>query len=132
MERIQEIAMILGIGTDLLNLQRIRAIRCLDKDPFIVKSFTEKERAQAFMRPVPADYFATRFAGKEAVFTCLGVDGNALLPKEVEILGTETGAPQVTLLGNGEAIARQKGIRSIQISLSYDTDYAIAFAVAQD
>lgn len=124
--------MVLGIGTDILKIQRIRVLQELNTDPFIRRTYTEKERQEALERPDPTLYYATRFAGKEAVFKCLGIHADDIRPNEVEILGSETGEPQVVLLGQAYEIARSKQIKSVKISISYDTDYAVAFAMAQD
>ena len=123
--------MILGVGTDILKVQRIRDFLEVDSEPFFRKVYTAREREQAADDPDPVSYFATRFSGKEAVFKCFGIHGNVRL-SEIEILDGETGQPQVTLSGELEGIAAKKGIKNVKISLSYDTDYAIAFAVAQD
>ena len=50
---------------------------------------------------------------------------------EIEILAADTGQPRVTLSGKILDLAAQKGIRSIQVSLSYETEYAVAFALAE-
>jgi holo-[acyl-carrier protein] synthase len=123
--------MVIGVGADILSMERIRHSLDGDGETFVSRVFTVKERAQAAESPDPASYFATRFAGKEAVFKCFGIDGNIRL-SEIEILDGETGQPQVTLLGEFREIAEEKGIRDVQISLSYENDYAVAFAVAQD
>jgi holo-[acyl-carrier protein] synthase len=65
------------------------------------------------------------------VFKCFGIHGNIRL-SEIEILDAETGQPQVTLLGKFREIAAEKGVMDVQISLSYENEYAVAFAVAQD
>lgn len=124
--------MVLGIGTDILQIQRIRDILEGDSDSFVNKGFTIKEREQASDRPDPVSYFAMRFAGKEAVFKCFGIDGSGIRLHEIEILGAEMGQPQVTLFGKFSEIAAKKGVKNILISLSHDTDYAVAFAIAQD
>ncbi len=124
--------MVKGVGTDILRLERIRGTVEDRGDAFVRMVFTEKEREQAMVRPDPVLYFATRFAGKEAVFKCFGINGDAVKLNEIEILGTEEEPPTVTLLGELSKIAAEKGIREIRISLSYDTDYAVAFAIAQD
>ena len=123
--------MILGIGTDILNIQRIRDILDGDSDAFVQQSFTIKEQEEALSRPDSVSYYATRFAGKEAVFKCFGIDEDIRI-NEIEILSLGTGQPQVTLSGKVKAIATKKGIKHVQLSLSYDADHAIAFAVAQD
>ncbi|WP_099467134.1 holo-ACP synthase [Konateibacter massiliensis] len=123
--------MLHGNGTDIIKIDHLKPF--LDKldDPFIQKTYTQKELALITSRPIPLNTLATRFAGKEAVFKCLGVDGNAVLLNEIEILENEIGQPTVTLHGRAKHLADQMGITTICISLSYDTDYAIAFAVAE-
>jgi holo-[acyl-carrier protein] synthase len=125
--------MVLGIGIDILNIQRMRDVLESDSDSgsFMNKVFTVKEQEQVSDHPDPVAYFATRFAGKEAVFKCFGIDGSGIKLNEIEIRGAETEQPQVTLLGKLREIAEKKGVNNIQISLSYDTDYAVAFAIAQ-
>jgi phosphopantetheine--protein transferase-like protein len=123
--------MVIGIGTDILKIQRVRDGFGGSGDAFIRKSFTKKEQVEAKTRSDPALFFATRFAGKEAVFKCLGVDGSGIRLNEIEILGADTGQPQVTLLGDIRDIASQKGIRKIRVSLSYDSEYTVAFALAE-
>ena len=125
--------MVAGVGTDLLSIDRIRrAVEDPAVDsPFLVRTFTERERAEARLRPDPVLYFATRFAGKEAVFKCLGLDGGRVRLDEIEILNAENGQPFVVLTGEFRRKAELNGIADIHISLSHDTDYALAFAVAQ-
>jgi holo-[acyl-carrier protein] synthase len=123
--------MVLGIGIDILNIQRMRDVLESDSDSgsFMNKVFTVKEREQVSDHPNPVAYFATRFAGKEAVFKCFGIDGSGIHLNEIEIRGAETEQPQVRLLGKLSEVAAAKGIKDIQISLSYDNDYAVAFAI---
>jgi holo-[acyl-carrier protein] synthase len=122
--------MVTGVGTDILSMKRFRNVLEGDSDAFVNKVFTEKERKQASESPDRVAYLATRFSGKEAVFKCFGIHGNVRL-SEIEVLDTETGQPHVTLLGEFIRIAGEKGVRHIHISLSYETDYAVAFAVAE-
>ena len=88
----------------------------------------EKELELIDSRPLPLYCFATRFAGKEAVFKAFGVHGDAFRLKDIEILEDESGVPQVFLHGKAAALAEEMGLTRIMISLSYDTDYAAAFA----
>jgi holo-[acyl-carrier protein] synthase len=124
--------MVFGIGTDILKVERIRDILDGDRGAFITKTFTEKERLQASERGDPVIYYATRFAGKEAVYKCFGSVAAALNLTEIEILNAETGQPQVSLGGALRELASRKGIKKIHLSLSYETEYAVAFAVAQE
>jgi holo-[acyl-carrier protein] synthase len=122
--------MVIGVGTDILSLERIHDILKAGNEHFVNRIFTEKERAQSAESSDPLSYFATRFAGKEAVFKCFGISGNIKL-SEIEILDGETGQPYVTLLGAFSDIAKQRRVRDVLVSLSYENEYAIAFAVAQ-
>jgi phosphopantetheine--protein transferase-like protein len=123
--------MVIGVGTDILKIERIRNGMGGDSDAFLKKSFTSRERAQASERPDPALYYATRFAGKEAIFKCFGVGGDDVRLDDIEILGAGSGAPEVALFGRARDIARQKGISGLRVSLSYDGEYAVAFALAE-
>lgn len=122
--------MVTGVGTDILSMKRFRDVLDADSEAFVGKVFTGKEREQAAKSPDRVAYLATRFSGKEAVFKCFGIHGNVRL-SEIEVLDGETGQPRVTLLGELVRIAGEKGVRNVHVSLSYETDYAVAFAVAE-
>lgn len=121
--------MIYGIGTDILKIDKIISMVRDITDPFVTKTFTQREIELITSRPIPVNSFATRFAGKEAVFKSLNIYGNDIRLNEIEILENENGQPIVNLLGNAKIIADKNGLTKILISLSYDTDYAIAYAI---
>lgn len=122
--------MIYGIGTDILKISNIEASVNDLTDAFVRKIYTEKEVALITSRSIPLYSFATRFSGKEAVFKSLDLYGDDIRLNEIEILENENGQPIVFLNGNAKKLATQKNISKIHISLSYDTDYAIAYATA--
>lgn len=101
-------------------------------DAFLRKVYTEAEIREAEKREVPLSYYATRFAGKEAVFKALNLSPDDIRLNEIEILNDPNGRPHATLLGNVARLAERQGITSVSVSLSYDTEYAIAFAVAEN
>ena len=119
-----------GIGTDIIRIKQLDFVTKDLDDPFIQKTYTPKELALILSRPAPLNAFATRFAGKEAVFKSFGVAGNIVRLSEIEILENEVGQPIVILHRNAKAIAKDKDICQVMISLSYDGEYAVAFAVA--
>ena len=86
--------MIHGIGTDILNIQTIAPSVADRSDPFVRKTYTEKELELIDSRPLPLYCFATRFAGKEAVFKAFGVHGDAFRLNDIEILENESGVPR--------------------------------------
>ncbi len=120
--------MILGIGTDILSVKRLSGI--LDSDSSFAQSvYTPDELAIILEKPEPIYAYATRFAGKEAVFKALRLDGNTRW-LEIEILSEPDGAPRVRLHGSAKLRAERLGVTSVEISLSYETEYACAFALA--
>lgn len=123
--------MLHGNGVDIIKIDYLKYFLDKIEDPFITKTYTSKELDLILKRPNPVNSLATRYAGKEAVFKCFGIHGNTILLNEIEILENEYGQPTVYLHGKAKNIANQLHINSIYLSLSYDTDYAIAYAVAE-
>ena len=126
--------MIKGIGTDILSIEKLKPIFKKEdylKDSFVRKTYTANEIALAESRPLPLYCYATRFAGKEAVFKALTVTGEDLHLNEIEILSDETGKPYVILHGQALLLAQKKEISQVLISLSFEDDTAIAFAIAE-
>lgn len=123
--------MIAGIGTDILYMKHLSEESLQEGDAFLQKVYSPGEIAAAGRRALPFFFYAARFAGKEAVFKCLGISPQRVLFSEIEILDDENGAPHVTLYGSLRSQAQERGIDSIHISLSYDEDYAVAYAVAE-
>lgn len=126
--------MIKGIGTDLLEIRKLAPILSQEdytKDSFIRRTYTREEIALAESRERPMYFYATRFAGKEAVFKALNTTGEDCRLSEIEILCDDTGRPCVVLHGMALALAHKKEISRVLISLSYEHDYALAFAVAE-
>lgn len=122
--------MVYGIGTDILKISNIAPCVSNLNDPFVRKIYTPAEVELITSRPIPLNSFATRFSGKEAVFKAMNLNGDAIRLNDIEILENENGQPTVTLYGNALRLAQEKGISHILISLSYDTDYSIAYAAA--
>ncbi len=123
--------MVLGVGVDILNIDRIRGVLGDDRDPFFRKAFTRKEREQAAGRSDPAAYYAACFAGKEAVFKCLGMKGDGIRLDDIEILPVRTGQHRVTLSGRFKKLAVKRGIKDFSIALSSNGGYTVALAIAQ-
>lgn len=120
--------MIYGVGTDILSLERLT--RILESDSsFVKKVYTPLELELIRSRPEPVCCYATRFAGKEAVFKALRLDGNTRWT-QIEILAETDGAPIVQLHGAAAQYAAEQGVTAVRLSLSYEDRYACAFAVA--
>lgn len=120
--------MIYGVGTDILSLERISRI-LESSDSFAKGVYTPREMELIRSRPEPVSCYATRFAGKEAVFKALRLDGNTRWT-EIEILSEPDGAPCVHLNGPAARYAAERGVTAVRLSLSCEDRYACAFAVA--
>ncbi|MEM3550119.1 MAG: holo-ACP synthase [Candidatus Bathyarchaeia archaeon] len=123
--------MIYGVGTDIIEIQKMEdAVRRSGKK-FLEKIFTSHELKLASSRKDYVIYLAMRFAGKEAVFKAIRMGWNSNVKlTEIEIIDGKYGEPIVRLSGKIKDLAMSQGIIDIHLSLSYDAGYAIAFAVA--
>jgi holo-[acyl-carrier protein] synthase len=115
------------IGLDLIEIARIR--RALERYPsFRERCFTERERAYCDSRPNPAESYAGRFAGKEAVGKALGV-GVRFTWREIEIVGRPK--PSVHLSGRTARAAHRLGAAAIDLSMTHSRELAAAICVVQ-
>jgi len=121
---------VIRVGTDLIEIARIR--RSLERyERFRDRCFTEEEQAYCETRPNPAESYAGRFAGKEAVGKALGFGvARAFAWKEIEIVGRPK--PSVRLSGRVAAWAERAGAASIDLSMTHSRELAQAVAVVSD
>lgn len=119
------------IGVDLLHTGELD--RLLGRGWFREYTYDAAELAQAaeFGPERAREYLTGRFAGKEAVLKALatGVTGG-LRPRQVVILRTPLGAPEVHLTAAAATRARELGVAEIQVSITHKSDLAMAVALA--
>lgn len=124
--------MIKGIGVDLIRVERLEKAVNRSGERFLSRVYCREELQYCRGQKNPFPHLAVRFAAKEAVLKTLGTGwGLGLGWKEVLIYHDQEGRPQVNLTGKAQERAKKMGIADIQISLSHEGDYALAFAVAQ-
>ncbi|MEB3702323.1 Holo-ACP synthase [Candidatus Bealeia paramacronuclearis] len=126
--------MILGIGSDLVDVNRIKTAYERFGERFLDKIFTPREREYAFNQPRPERAFAKRFAAKEALVKALGSGFRGGLSwQEMEVVNDVLGKPSFALSGRTLQALQEKtpyGHQSqIDLSLSDDYPYALAFIV---
>ena len=112
------------VGIDVIEIERVR--RALGRVGFRERCFTEAERAYCDSRPHPAESYAARFAGKEAVGKALGC-GVRFTWREVEIVGRPK--PGVRLSGRTAAFAEKVAAGAIDLSLTHSREIAAAVCV---
>jgi holo-[acyl-carrier protein] synthase len=113
------------VGIDLIEIARVR--RTLERyATFRDRCFTDAERAYCDSRPNPAESYAGRFAGKEAVGKALGI-GVRFTWKEIEIVGRPK--PQVRLSGRTRARWVELGGGPIDLSMTHSRELAAAICL---
>jgi holo-[acyl-carrier protein] synthase len=116
------------VGLDLIEIARIR--RALERYPgFRDRCFTPAEQAYCDSRPNPAESYAGRFAGKEAVGKALGI-GVRFTWKEIEIAGRPK--PGVRLSGRTREWAERTNAGPIDLSMTHSREMAAAICVVSD
>lgn len=124
--------MIIGIGTDIVSVQRIEKAVERFGERFINRVFTEDETSCCDGKKEKAQYLAGRFAAKEAVLKALGTGiSNGIWFKDVEVARVHGKRPEITLHGKGKEMAESLGVKNIHISISHDGGIATAFAVVE-
>ncbi|MFH1707951.1 MAG: holo-ACP synthase [Planctomycetota bacterium] len=125
--------MIRGIGIDIIETARIRAIIDAKGLRFLDKAFTAHEQAYCRGKQKGAyQSYGARFAAKEAVFKVLGTGWQRGVGwKQVEIRNDHHGKPAVFLCDRAAEVARELGISGIHLSLSHTEGYCAAFAVGE-
>ena len=111
------------IGTDLVDVNRIRSAMERNKDRFITRVFTLSEQEYCQSKADPAIHFSGRFAAKEAIMKALKSGGwdHPVPFNSISIDPIDSGAPMVSLdfIINGEC----------RVSISHTDDQALAFAI---
>ena len=113
--------MILGIGTDIIEIDRIQRVIERWGQHFLHHVFTDEEIAYAQSNKNPAQHFAARFAAKEAVFKAIGNKPD-IHWKDIQVVNDSFGRPC--------CIFKDKKFKhKILISLSHTHNYAVANAI---
>ena len=116
------------VGVDLIEIERIR--RALERySGFRERCFTDAERAYCESRKNPAESYAGRFAGKEAVGKALGC-GVRFTWREIEIRGRPK--PGVHVSGRTKAWAERVGAGRIELSMSHSQELATAVCLVSE
>ena len=125
--------MILGLGTDLIEIPRIRASLDRFGARFLERVFTPREIAYCQRkRTGMAQSLAARFAAKEAGAKALGTGiARGILWAEIEVENLSSGQPTLLLHGRAALRARQLGVLSSTLSLTHSRDLAIAVVLLE-
>jgi holo-[acyl-carrier protein] synthase len=125
--------MVLGVGTDLMEIARIA--HSIDRfgDRFLHRVFTQREIQYCQRKKNAAESFAARFAAKEAGAKALGTGiSRGVSWLELEVTSEPSGKPSLQLTGRAAQHARSLGVATISLSLTHSKDIALAVVVMED
>ena len=126
--------MILGIGTDITNINRIDRILSIYQNKFINKILSPKEINFALLnnKKILKNHLAKRFSAKESFSKACGLGIGALSFHDIEIFNYNSNQPYIVLSKKAESIIK-KHLQTTQIivnlSMSDEADYATSFVV---
>jgi holo-[acyl-carrier protein] synthase len=125
--------MVLGLGTDLIEIQRVQDTIDQFGDRFLNRIFTADEIAYCRRKRHSGESFAARFAAKEAGAKALGTGiGRGVLWKEIEVQRQPGERPTLHFTGRAAERARSMGVRNVQLSLTHTGDVAMAVVSVED
>ena len=127
--------MIVGIGSDLCNIERIEASVARFGERFLNRVFTEVERAKAERRPFTrAGTLAKRFAAKEAFSKAVGTGfKRGVYMKDIGVVNAPSGAPTLALSGGAkarlDALTPPGHAVDVHLTMTDDHPWAQAFVI---
>ena len=120
----------LGLGIDIVELDRIRGVHERHPERFLDRVYTLAERQRALAMRDPTPFLAGRFAAKEAILKVLGTGlTGGISWQDIHVLREPSGAPRVALSGEALARARAIGLGRILVSITHGREHAIAQAL---
>lgn len=121
--------MIFGVGTDITEVNRFQ--KWVDTPSLLHRFFSEEEINTAPENRI-LEYYASRFACKEAFAKALGTGFSSFSLKEISIENDKQGKPFIKTEGNAENLVKKLcGDCIIHVSLSHEKEYAVAFVVIE-
>ncbi len=123
--------MIFGIGTDIIELERIGEMVARGRE-YLETVFTESEIAYCESKAHKAQHYAVRYAAKEAALKALGTGWrDGLSFADIEVIDDERGQPQVRLHGKVKQLFDRHQIKQTSISLSHSRQNAVAVIILE-
>lgn len=124
--------MIYGIGTDIVNISRIKNMKSLQLFSEKILSVNELQVSSSYDESKLISYLAKQFACKEALSKAFGTGiRKPVLFKDLEILRDEKGKPYFNPLGDLKKTIINLGITKTHVSLADESEHAIAFAILE-
>jgi len=124
---------IVGMGIDIAEVPRIRAVIEKQSERFLRRVYTADEVAYCEQFKNKYERFAGRFAVKEAAMKALGTGwSRGVRWVDVEVVRQRGGRPTVTLRGEAKNIADRMGVKHIAVSITHTAEQALAQVIFED
>jgi holo-[acyl-carrier protein] synthase len=124
--------MIVGLGIDLVETERIESAWKRFGDRFVNRILSAGEKSYCLSHRNPAPFIAARFAAKEAVSKALGTGIGPLLGwQDIEVRHKESGAPYIELHGKGQELLAQLKANVVHLTLTHTAANSIAMAIVE-
>jgi holo-[acyl-carrier protein] synthase len=121
--------MIVGLGLDLVDVERVAAMLARHGGRLLGRCFTAGEAS----RPADPEHVAGLLAAKEAAFKALGCGwGDGVGWRDPVVVRSAEGAPRLTLTGNAAARAAALGVRHTHLSITHTAGVALAVVILED
>jgi holo-[acyl-carrier protein] synthase len=124
---------IVGLGVDIVEIDRMRRMLETQGDPLVRRLFTDGEKHYALAHVDPAMHLAARVAAKEATYKALS--GNHLARavgwREIEVCLRDDGAPYLLLHGRARERSTELGVTRTLVSLTHSKSAAVAVVVLE-
>jgi holo-[acyl-carrier protein] synthase len=124
--------MIYGVGVDIVKIERVQSLLERYGERFLRRVFLPGEIAYCRRRQACAEAFAAHVAAKEAAAKALGTGWRRGVHwKCVEVVHERSGKPTLALHHRAREIAAHAGVTNMQVSLTHDGGFALAFVVLE-
>lgn len=125
--------MVIGLGTDMIEIERVRQSAERFGQRFLERVFTPEEIAYCYAKKSFAESLAARFAAKEAGAKALGTGiSRGVGWKELEVRRRAGHRPELHLSGRAAEIAAGLGVRRLSLSLTHTREMSMAVVIAED
>ena len=124
--------MIVGLGVDITEVDRIEAAMNRHGRGFLERLFTPAEISYCERHRNRAERFAGRFAAKEAAMKALGTGwARGVRWLDIEIVREPSGKPTLKFTGETRAIAARLGVKNIALTITHDGNTALAQVILE-
>ncbi len=125
--------MIVGLGLDIAEVDRIATAIARHGAPFIERLFTPHETAYCEKHKNRFERYAGRFAAKEAAMKALGTGwSRGVRWRDIEVAREASGKPTLHLFGVARELADRMGVKNISLSITHSGNFALAEVIFED